>query len=689
MRVAGLGLCALAMVSMVFYGVFAREPGRQITLHQAVQATWQQADGPIAAGDVQRSWVWGPEPLAATAEFYRDSPNNTRKLIYFDKGRLDILDDGGDTNSPWFTTGALLVSEMLSGKMQLGEDDFVERETPKIPLTGDLIQQDGVTYASLAPLSTYADDAPSIENAVGAELMAVLNAAGEVDPAGMTAGGVVIGGYSDVTGHNIAAPFVDWARTQPYPDLYLLGHPISEPYWIQTQVLGTPKMVLVQAFERRVMTYTPDIPAEWMVESANVGQHYRLWRELDQPDDAALVPLASGEPFGEELVAAAFNAGVDPYMLVAISQIVSGSDPLYEDNDGRGLLGVQDEDVDLDPQLNAEAGADALRDAMPSALNVNWEAVLASYYGSAAQVDATIALHAELVAKYSAGLTQLANAGSLDATSFGGPLDSGPVAYYDPSYTTDWWEWALTYYEDIGLAEPGWANDPNGYYCVRPGYMPGERLRVNANGRTIDCTVGDMVADRDLANWLSKWSIEMNWPMFVALGLDKNNSATVEYPGDWPKPPPSVPAPQAPTNDPAPAPQPPTNVPAPVNPPVEQPAPPVGEPAPAPPEVDTDTDTPPPAPPPTQEPAPVQPTPTPTPAPATPTPKPPVSTPTPTPEPAKPPLVKEPIPDEPSTPIPVPPTPTPEPEPEPEPEPTEEPPVDSGGGEVVAPPPSR
>lgn len=684
MRIAGLGLCALAMVSMVFYGVFARESGRQITLHQAVQATWQQADGPITAGDVQRAWVWGSEPLAATTEFYPESPNKTRKLIYFDKGRLDILDEGGDTNSPWFATGALLVSEMLSGKVQLGEDDFVERETPNIPLTGDLIQQDGVTYASLAPLSTYADDPLSFEDAASAELTAVLNASGEVDPDGMAGSGVVVGSFSDVTGHNIAAPFVDWARAQPYPDLYLLGHPISEPYWIQTEVLGTPKTVLMQAFQRRVMTYTPDIPSEWMVESSNAGQHYRLWRELDQPGDTALVPLASGEPFGEELVAAAFSAGVDPYMLVAISQIASAGNPLHQSNAGRGLTGVQDEDADLDPQLNAEAGATALREAMPSAFNVNWEAVLTAYYGSAAQVDATIALQEELVSKYSAELMRLSDTGEPAAVSFGGPLDSGPVAYYDPSYTTDWWEWALTYYEDIGLAKPGWANDPNGYYCVRPGYMPGERLRVNANGRTIDCTVGDMVADRDLANWLSKWSIEMNWPMFVALGLDQNNSATVEYPGDWPKPPPPVVSvPQAPANDPAPAPpQPPVNAPAPVNPPVEQPAPPVQEPAPAPPDVGT-TDTPPA--PPTQEPAPVQPTEPP--ATPTPAPKPPVSTPTPTPEPTKPPLVRQPIPEKTSTPAPVPPTATPEPEPEPE--PTEEPPSESDGGVVVAPPPSR
>ncbi len=650
LRIAGLGLCALAIVSMVFYGVLAREPGSQITLHQAVQATWQQADGPISAGDVQRSWVWGPEPLASTTEFYRESPNNTRKLIYFDKGRLDILDEGADTSSPWFATGALLVSEMLAGEVQLGATDFVERESPKIPLTGDLIQPDGVTYASLAPLSVLAEDAPEVESAVGAKLTAVLAGSGQVDPAGKPDSEVLVGEYSDVTGHNIAAPFVDWARSQPYPDLYLLGHPVSEPYWIQTVVLGTPKMVLVQAFERRVLTFTPDIPAEWMVESANVGQHYRLWRQLDQPTAAALAPLANGEPFGEELVAAAVDAGVDPYMLIAISQIVSNSDPLHENIKGRGLLGVEGKDAPFDPRQNADAGARELREAMPSALNVNWKDVLTSYFGRGTEVDATIERHEELKAKYSAELLQLASATSPDAASFGGPLDSGPVAHYDPSYTTDWWEWALTYYDSINLVKPGWAPDPNGYYCVRPGYIPGERLRVNANGRTLDCTVGDMVADRDLANWLSKWSVEMNWPMFVALGLDKNNSATVEYPGDWPKPPPA-----------APAPLPPTNAPAPVNPPVQAPAPPSDDPGT------------PPAPP-AQEPV------DPTEPPAMPTPLPPEPTPTPTPEPTEPPPVKQPIPDETATPTPVPATPEPEPEPT-EPEP--------GGGQIVEPPPSR
>jgi hypothetical protein len=539
MRTAGLVLCALAVSSWVFYGALAREPGRNVTLEQGVQSIWQQADGPIAAGDIQRSWVWGPQPLAQSVEYYSASPEGTRTLVYFDKARLDVLDANADRNSPWYATGALLVSEMLAGQAQLDVSGFVSRPVPQIPLAGDMDQANPVTYATLAPHSTFAEGNQSAGNAVGFEITAVLNASGDVDPEGMLGSGIAVGGYSDATGRNVAEPFVTWANSLPYPDLYLLGHPVSEPYWIETQVLGTSKMVLVQAFERRVMTYTPDIPAEWMVESANVGQHYRLWRGLAQPANPNLAPLASGESFGEELVSVAMTNGIDPYMFVAISQVVSGGNPFAETSNGHGLLGVKGDQLDFDPLNNARAGAKVLGALLPAGPDIDWPVVLAAYYGSSAEVDATIELYDALGDKYSAEMLALASADANPAT-FGGPLSSGPVAYYDPSYTTDWWEWALTYYQGLGLVAPNWSNDPSGYYCVRPGYIPGERLRVHANGRTVDCTVGDMVADRDLGNWLSKWSIEMNWPMFVALGLDQHNYATVEYPGNTPKPPPPV-----------------------------------------------------------------------------------------------------------------------------------------------------
>ncbi|MEZ4570557.1 MAG: hypothetical protein R2849_09575 [Thermomicrobiales bacterium] len=98
-------------------------------------------------------------------------------------------------------------------------------------------------------------------------------------------------------------------------------------------------------------------------------------------------------------------------------------------------------------------------------------------------------------------------------------LDRGPAAHYDPSYTTPWWERTQNLYASIGVIAPEYEPDPNGYYCVRPGYVPGEKLRLRANGVTITCTVGDMVADHDLHNWLlvSNWAVELSWSAFTAL----------------------------------------------------------------------------------------------------------------------------------------------------------------------------
>jgi hypothetical protein len=54
--------------------------------------------------------------------------------------------------------------------------------------------------------------------------------------------------------------------------------PISEPFWARVKVGGVEKEVLMQAFQRRVLTYTPSNPAGFQVEMGNVGQHYLRWR---------------------------------------------------------------------------------------------------------------------------------------------------------------------------------------------------------------------------------------------------------------------------------------------------------------------------------------------------------------------------------------------------------------------------
>jgi hypothetical protein len=41
--------------------------------------------------------------------------------------------------------------------------------------------------------------------------------------------------------------------------------------------------VLVQPFERRVLTYTPSNAPAWRVEMGNIGRHYYEWRYREEP----------------------------------------------------------------------------------------------------------------------------------------------------------------------------------------------------------------------------------------------------------------------------------------------------------------------------------------------------------------------------------------------------------------------
>jgi hypothetical protein len=86
-------------------------------------------------------------------------------------------------------------------------------------------------------------------------------------------------GTVQINGEQRQDLLVDW--------LYLIGHPASEPYWVTTNIDGEPHDLLVQVFERRVLTYNPANPPGWQVEMGNVGRHYHLWRyELTSPPPA-------------------------------------------------------------------------------------------------------------------------------------------------------------------------------------------------------------------------------------------------------------------------------------------------------------------------------------------------------------------------------------------------------------------
>src|SRR5947209_1229390 len=84
-----------------------------------------------------------------------------------------------------------------------------------------------------------------------------------------------IGAYDDVTQHNVLGVFADYRNRA---GLLVIGYAISEPFRANVKVGGQQRTVLVQVFERRVLTYTGSNPDAFKVEMGNIGQHYYQWR---------------------------------------------------------------------------------------------------------------------------------------------------------------------------------------------------------------------------------------------------------------------------------------------------------------------------------------------------------------------------------------------------------------------------
>src|SRR6059036_1539325 len=70
----------------------------------AFRAAWERTDGPVAAGTVQRGWVWGPVPGRSLSEPFEGLTGNSHAVQYFDKGRMEINNPCGNKNDPFYVT---------------------------------------------------------------------------------------------------------------------------------------------------------------------------------------------------------------------------------------------------------------------------------------------------------------------------------------------------------------------------------------------------------------------------------------------------------------------------------------------------------------------------------------------------------------------------------------------------------
>jgi uncharacterized lipoprotein YddW (UPF0748 family) len=257
----------------------------------AFEAVWQRTDKPVADGQAEHSWVWGPAAFTAgMTESYAESPGGVRLVQYFDKSRMEINNPSGDRSSGWFVTNGLLVWEMVTGRLMVGDAAFEQRAPAAEAVAGDwaAANPDCPTYGSFGGLVGW--PAPA---RWGQAVSATLARDGTVGDTPVLAGygGTTIAYYEAATGHNIPQALWEYMNqggviyadgTYQYGTLvdwlFAFGYPISEPYLVRCRVAGEEKDVLVQLFERRVLTYTPGNPAGWQVEMGNVGMHYYRWR---------------------------------------------------------------------------------------------------------------------------------------------------------------------------------------------------------------------------------------------------------------------------------------------------------------------------------------------------------------------------------------------------------------------------
>lgn len=211
---------------------------------------------------------WGPLATAhdGQQEPYAGAPRDARLVQYFDKGRMELSDG--------MVTNGLLATELLTGRVQVGDAAFVDRPSPAIPIAGDP-DNPGPTYAALRAAGALRDPSPRRDRAAVSLAMTpdgAISAQGGGWPVSTAATFVV---YDAATQHNVPASFADYRKDV---GLAAIGWAITEPFVTTVKVAGQSKRVMVQAFERRVLTYTPDNPEQFRVEFGNIGQHYDRWR---------------------------------------------------------------------------------------------------------------------------------------------------------------------------------------------------------------------------------------------------------------------------------------------------------------------------------------------------------------------------------------------------------------------------
>ncbi len=288
-------MATLVLPAVSFYG--SRPAAAADFADPAFQAVWNRTDKLVADSQVNRSWYWGPTPGETKMESYAEGQGGERLVQYFDKSRMEINDPTADPTDPFYVTNGLLTVELISGKMQTGNSRYETRYPANIPLASDIDDKNAPTYASFSLIANSPLGDHPFPDLTGNNVTQVVNKAGIVSRStDFDKYGVKFGYYNTDTKHNIADVFWNFLnQTGPVlgtdgnttdaklsdPWYYTTGFAISEPLWAKVKIAGKQEDVLIQLFERRVLTYIPSYAPEWQVQMGNIGAHYYDWRYND------------------------------------------------------------------------------------------------------------------------------------------------------------------------------------------------------------------------------------------------------------------------------------------------------------------------------------------------------------------------------------------------------------------------
>jgi uncharacterized protein YkwD len=304
-------LAALTIVLTLVLTVFGLTytQGGTAASNDAFWHVWERTDRPVAELRADRTWMWGPaNRTTSLTEDYAESPGGQRLVKYFDKSRMEINDPDADPTNTWYVTNGLLARDLILGQVQIGEDEFLEYDVPEINIAGDLDDPEGPTYRSFHSVLTDVVLRESLP--LGSTIVQTIDRDGNVGvDESLAAYGVTAAHYEPKTERTVASVFWEFLHGEGlvYQDdrfvegrlfenaYYPTGYPVTDAFWTTVRVNGVPKRVLVQVFERRVLTYTPDNPEGWKVESGNVGLHFYHWfYEILPGQDTGSMPEPAG-----------------------------------------------------------------------------------------------------------------------------------------------------------------------------------------------------------------------------------------------------------------------------------------------------------------------------------------------------------------------------------------------------------